>query len=211
MKHSISLLSFSYSKKKSLSLKKILFQTYSCKEIALSEVHNTHGISYIKENDGSFICCNFQFGWEPTRITFAIVSPVKKGNFGFTYDITNRHSIYRIKNLLNDLILVNQNNDYGGHESQYPDWSLKLSGWHWKYTMPKGYRILDPGETILETDWEYHDISTQNRMWMNLVSWYNVGKVVEKGNTWASIGKSGETLETGGGEPTPLICRKIAQ
>src|SRR6185436_15606576 len=85
----------------------------------------------------------------------------------------------------------------------------EMAEWHWKYSMPKGYRLLEPGEVILESDCEYHDISSRNKCWSDVVSWYNVGKIVEERTGWCRVDKDNKVVASGGKETDPLICRKI--
>lgn len=209
MKHTTTLLTFQCRKGKIVAIKNIRIESYKCKELALAEVLNQYGISYTKEIDKQFICCNFQFGWEPTQITVAVVSPLKKGDFGFSWNIQDKDAKRRLDRFIGELIVVNKDRDYGAKDTQYPDQSLQMSDWHWQHTLPKGHRILEPGETILESDREYEDISSRNKLWKSSVSWYNIGKVVEEGHGWSEVDKSGKVINSGGKESRPLICRKI--
>lgn len=205
MKYLSIFLTFQYTQKKAINLKKIVTLQHKSAEEALGQVYNRYGISYVKEEGKSFICCNFQFGWTPKYISFCIVSKTH----GLSWDCLSKDGRRSISKLLDHLIEVNQKRDFGQSDTQYPDKSLKMSIWSWRETMPKGYRLLNEGEIIEETDMEYYD-GNSNNFWSDIVSHYNIGKKVEMSSGIAIIHKNGER-ENIEGHPDPLICRKIKQ
>lgn len=192
---------------KPISIKSIIVKQYTSKELALGSVYNDYGISYYKEIKKSFICCDFQFGWTPTQITFAIVSPIRSEPY-VHYDFSDIDQTRKARKLIADLIEVNRNRDFGGSSKAYPDKSMEMSDWHWKYSIPKGFSLLSPGDIILESDREYCGSSYRNAGWMDAVSWYNIGKVVGKTQGCVHVGEGGKIISTHEGHPDPLICRK---
>lgn len=209
MKYKSTLLTFSLQKEKLHSLIACSVCLHTSKELALGSIYNRYNISYVREKDQEFICCNFQFGWSPTRITVVIVQPSKSIEMPVHINLQDKITRKRINELLEELIKTNRERNWGGCNTLYPDMSIKMSDWHWQHTIPKGYTILQPGEIILETDREYDTISSKNKFWMEGVSWYNVGKTVREWHTWSYLDENGNITQEGISHPNPLICRRI--
>lgn len=206
MKYTSTLITFLYTPKKKLLIKRWEAAIHKSKEAALGYAHNVHSMSYVHdEGKGTITVCNFQFGWNPKEITVCFII---KGPNPRSINLTDQFSKRTIIDVLNDLILVNQNKDYGRRNTKYPDMSIKMSIWDWKENIPKGYRLLEEGEIIEDTDMEYGS-SMKNNYWSSVVSWYNVGKPVKESQGIVFTGEDGEVIERIAPHPDPLICRKI--
>ncbi len=195
---------FQYTPKRLLNIKCINATTHKTEKQALGYIYNIYGMVYCKKKGNVTIVCNFQFGWEPRYIDVCFVAK----NHSVNFDLTDTFSKRRLTEILDHLILVNQQRDFGGHSSQYSDNSILMSRWSWEENIPKGYRLLNEGEVIEDTDMEYSETISRKVFWSSVVSWYNAGKKVEM-SSGVSFHTDGKEVESIPGHPTPLICRRM--
>lgn len=155
-----------------------------------------------ERDDKQIIVANFQWGWEPTRLTVCFI--IKQQSFSI--DLSDSFNRRKIISILDELILINQKNDFGSRESSFPDNSIEMSIWDWQENVPKGYALLKEGDVISEDDMEYSDYSKSN--YWGSVSHYNIGKRVKlsHGMTFVSKNMSDRHIPV---HIDPIVCRKI--
>lgn len=202
MKYTSILIEFNYKAKKHLSIRKISSRLHATKKQALGYVYNSHQMRYMRERKNKqIIISNFQWGWIPVTMKICFVIKQKC----FLIDFSNKYERKRISDILDELILINQNKDFGPRSSQFPDCSIEMSDWDWQESIPKDYELLKEGDIMQEGDKEYSS-SSKNNYWGD-VSWYNVGKPVgtSPGITVVDKGLPDKHIP---GHIDPVICRK---
>jgi len=193
--------------KGTMTIKEISHNSFSSKDEALAYAYNFHDCGYVKtiknKTETAFIawCGNPRYGYAEYRHT--VIVPTTTNSFV----VSNRDQ--SLRNRLQEMFDDWFKNDTRDNK-MYIDESIKLSRLSWQTSIPKGWKLLRVGSTIKETDKEFVDSSYGPNFW-GMVSWYNVGKKVEKtqGISWVKMVKGKEVVyKTEPGHPTPLIIRK---
>jgi hypothetical protein len=173
---------------------------HKSKEEALGHIYNTYGHAYLKDGKAECVLTHGNYFWGRANFEFAIINK----NKSISIDMQDKIQKNKFKTLFEEML--SDWKDTGHHNGVYDDHSMELSDMHWRTTLPKGYKLLEPGDTPQPDDIEYQG-SGKRRYWGKL-SWYHVKKI-KKGQGFYWLDKEGNVRKQVEGHIEPLIARKI--
>lgn len=190
--------------KGSMTLYNVSSSFHKCKKEALGYAYNTYRISYLKSDSNYSIVWNGNPSYSYCRYKFAII--VEANHYNLSVNIKDHWYKIKLRDWLDEMF-----KDWFkpfGSKKIYEDNSIQMSRYSWQTTIPKGYKLVRPGTKILKTDLEFTKDQCSPNFWIQ-PSWYNIGKLVEKGQGMKWIGKNKKVYKREPGYITPLIIRKI--
>lgn len=204
-KHFICLfLNIKWKPKGSMTLLRVESSIHASEKAACGHAYNFYDVSYLKKDKKAI----FIWGGNPSygygSYEFAIIAKVD--HCSVSVPLTDHWYRQKIRGWLQEMF-----DDWRKPhlaKKLYEDHSIQLSILAWQTTIPKGYKLVRTGTVMTKDDKEFGGSSRGPRFWGS-VSWYNVGKKVEKRQGMQWVDQHGKTYRRVSGYIDPLIIRKI--